>query len=79
MLKVNGYEGNYSQLFIYNHDGKILKHKVMGFGKDEYRNGTNVNGLPYVDLYGDYFNYDKNINNYIKTETVRVIEEDLNE
>lgn len=24
MLKVNGYEGNYNQLFIYDNDGKIL-------------------------------------------------------
>ena len=47
----------------------------MGFGRDELVNGTNVNGLPYVDLYGDYFSYDKNINNYIRTETVKVAEE----
>lgn len=62
-------------VFIQEYDGKFIKHKVMGFGKDEYRNGTNVSGLPYVDLYGDYFSYDKNINNYIRTETVKVVEE----
>ena len=38
-------------------------------------NGTKVNGVPYVDLYGDYFNYDKNINNYICTKTVKIAEE----
>lgn len=54
---------------------KFVKHKVMGFGKDEYRNGTNISGLPYVDLYGDYFSYDKNINNYIRTKTVKVVKE----
>lgn len=59
-------------VFIKEFNEKFVKHKVMGFGKDEFVNGTNVNGLPYVDLYGDYFNYDKNINNYIHTNTVRV-------
>jgi hypothetical protein len=62
-------------VFIKEYNEKFVKHKVMGFGKDEYRNGTKVNGLPYVDLYGDYYSYDKNINNYILTETVRVAEE----
>ena len=62
-------------VFIQEYDGKFVKHKVMGFGKDEYRNGTNVSGLPYVDLYGDYFSYNENINNYIFTETVKVAEE----
>lgn len=61
-------------VFIKEFNEKFVKHKVMGFGKDEFVNGTNVNGLPYVDLYGDYFNYDKNINNYIHTDTVRVTE-----
>lgn len=62
-------------VFVQEFDGKFIKHKVMGFGSNEFVNGTNVNGLPYVDLYGDYFSYDKNINNYIRTETVRVAEE----
>lgn len=62
-------------VFIKEYNEKFVKHKVMGFGKDEFVNGTKVNGVPYVDLYGDYFNYDKNINNYIHTETIRVAEE----
>lgn len=62
-------------VILMDYNGKILKHKVMGFGSDEYRNGTNVNGLPYVDLYGNYFSYSENINNYIRTETVRIAEE----
>lgn len=66
-------------VFIKECDDKFVKHHVMGFGKDEYRNGMNVNGVPYVDLYGDYFSYDKNINNYIRTETVRVAENDTEE
>lgn len=59
-----------------DYDGKMLKHKVVGFGIDEWQNGTNVNGMPYVDLYSDSNgNYNCNINNYIRTETVRVVEE----
>ena len=56
-------------------DGKIFKQHVMGFGGDKFVNGTNVSGLPYVDMYGDYFEHSENINNYIRTETVRVAEE----
>ena len=58
-----------------DYDGKMLKHKVVGFGIDEWQNGTNVNGMPYVDLYSDGDgNYNYNINNYIRTKTVRVVE-----
>ena len=59
-------------VFIYKHDGKYEKHHVMGFGGENFVNGTNVSGLPYVDLYGDYYSYNKNINNYICTETVKI-------
>ena len=63
-------------VFIMDYDGKVLKHKVMGFGVDEYHNGTNVSGLPYVNLYKDSDGrYDWNINNYIRTKTVRVMEQ----
>ena len=61
-------------VFIQEYDGKFVKHKVMGFGREELVNGTNVYGKPYVDMWGDYFHYDKNINNYILTKTVRVVE-----
>lgn len=61
---------------IMEYDGKVLKQKVMGFGINEYQNGVNVNGMPYVNLYSDgHGNYDWNINNYVRTETVRVVEE----
>ena len=63
-------------VFIEGYDGNFTKHKVMGFGKDEFRNGTNVKGVPYVDLYGDsQRGYNWNINNYILTKTVRIVEE----
>lgn len=59
-----------------NLNGKFTKHHVMGFGEDEFRNGTNVKGMPYVDLYGDsQRGYNWNINNYILTKTVRIVEE----
>lgn len=50
------------------------KHKVVDFGEDTMVNGTNVKGMPYVDLYGNIVDgYAWNINNYIRTETVRVV------
>ena len=59
---------------IMDYNGKVLKQHVMGFGDCETINGTNVGNMPYVDLYGDYFGYAENINNYIRTKTVRVVE-----
>lgn len=60
-------------IFVKNYDGKVSKHKVMGFGTNKFVNGINVKDMPYVDLYGDLKdNYDWNINNYIRTETVRI-------
>lgn len=60
-------------VFLMNFSGDIIKHKVIGFGSEGFVNGTNVSGLPYVDAYGDYSNLENNINNYIRTETVKVI------
>ena len=62
-------------LILMNYNGKVEKHKVMGFGADERVNGINVKGLPYVDKFNNYFECHKNINNYIQTETVKVVEE----
>ena len=62
-------------VFINTYDGKFEKHHVMGFGGKNLVNGMNVNDLPYVDLYGDYFNLDKNINNYICKDVVKVVEQ----
>ena len=62
-------------VFVEEVSGKFVKYKVIGFGEDEFVNGMNVNGMPYVNKYGNSFNYDKNINNYIRTETVRVADE----
>lgn len=63
-------------VFIKECNEKFVKHKVMGFGRDKVVNGTNVYGKPYVDLYGSSnHGYDWNINNYIHTETVKIVEE----
>lgn len=64
-------------VILMDYNGKIEKHKVMGFGVDKRVNGTNVNGMPYVDKYGNNDgDFSWNINNYILTETVRVAEEE---
>lgn len=62
-------------VFIKEYNEKFVKHKVMGFGDCEIINGVNVGNMPYVDLYGDYFSYANNINNYIRTETAKVADE----
>lgn len=55
------------------------KHKIVGFSEDRIVNGTNVKGLPYVDLYlnKDYKTgedtYTSNPNNYIRTEKIRKV------
>ena len=63
-------------VLLMDYNGKVEKHKVMGFGTKGWVNGFNACGVPYVDLYGDNERgYDWNCNNYIRTETVRVVEE----
>lgn len=63
-------------VILMDYDGKVSKHNVVGFGSgNTFVNGTNVSGLPYVDAYGDYFSHNKNINNYIRTETVRIVKQ----
>lgn len=62
-------------VILMDYDGKVEKHKVVGFGADEFVNGTKINGMPYVDKYGDkYGDCSHNINNYIHTKTVKVVE-----
>ena len=62
-------------VILVNYDGKTEKYHIMGFGDCEVVNGTNVGNKPFVDKYGDYFNYANNINNYIFTDTVKVVDE----
>lgn len=62
------------KVFVFdNVYSKYELHTVMGIGEDEYRNGTNVLGMPYVDLYLNNGTYSLNINNYIRDNEVRKI------
>lgn len=65
------------KVILMDYDGKVQKYKVMGFGEDKFVNGTKINGMPYVDKDVDK-NGDcsHNINNYILTKTVRVVEQE---
>lgn len=60
------------KVFIQEIGGNFTQCEVVGFGEDKVVNGTNVNGIPYVDRYGDKEEKSWNINNYIRTATVRV-------
>lgn len=67
------------EVYIMGYNGDYKKHNIVGFGEDRIINGTNVKGLPYVDLYlntnpiTEEEDYTSNINNYIQTQTIRVV------
>ena len=60
------------KVFIQEISGEFNQYEVIGFGKDEVVNGTNVKGIPYVNRYGKEGEHSWNINNYVCSETVRV-------
>lgn len=60
-------------VFVRGFEEKPEKHKIIGFGEDNFVNGTNVKGLPYVDKYCGTLGYENNINNYIRTKTVKIV------
>lgn len=62
------------EVFIRGIDESYEKHKVVGFGGDEYHNGYYVKGVPYVDLYEHDGDFSWNTNNYIKTSIVKKYE-----
>lgn len=51
------------EVVFINWNGEAVKSKVAGHGEDEWVNGTNVKGIPFVDTYGE--NPRSNINNYL--------------
>lgn len=54
-------------------NGQIEKAEVEGFGDNDIVNGRDVNGVPYVNLYGE--DHAHNINNYlIKNNWRKVVE-----
>jgi hypothetical protein len=59
-------------VYIRDWNDDIYTTKVIGFGEDRTVNGTNVKGIPFVNRYGEGITgCANNINNYIRTETVR--------
>ena len=54
-------------------NGQAVKAEVIGFGEDEWVNGTNVKGVPYINLYGE--NPENNINNYLVHKSWRKIKQ----
>lgn len=59
-------------------DGKAEIQEIVGIGKDCFVNGTNVHGIPYINLYGYDGKYDHNINNYLlEPAYVRHVEKPL--
>ena len=62
-------------VFVPQYDGKWKKMEVLGFGT-KVMNGFGLENVPYVGFYGDeQRGYDWNINNYIRTKTVKVAEQ----
>lgn len=59
-------------VWIQDYRNKYEKYTVVGFGADEVRNGHNVKDIPFVDMYDHNGDYSWNINNYIRTETIKV-------
>lgn len=55
------------------YNGRYEKHAIVGFG-DTVVNGTDMTGVPYLAMYGDKERgYTWNCNNYIRTDTVKVV------
>lgn len=60
------------EVFMLRHEGKPEVHTVAGIAPPgTIRNGSDVGGLPYVDLYGRDDDYSWNINNYLRGEVRR--------
>lgn len=56
-------------------DGRAKKATVKGHGENEYVNGTNVKGIPFIDAYGDDGCWRNNINNYLRGNEWRKVVE----
>lgn len=52
-------------------NGSITRGKIIGIGSDEYVNGTNVKGIPYLNCYGEQ--PENNINNYLVNKKWRKV------
>lgn len=55
------------KVYVMKYEGKPEVYTVAGIAPpDTIRNGSNVGGMPYVDMYGRDGDYSWNINNYIR-------------
>lgn len=59
-------------VYVMSYRGAYELAEVVGIGEDKVVNGTNVSGIPYVDMYGDSSDYSRNINNYLRQKEYRV-------
>lgn len=63
------------QVFVqHGYDSTYTLKTIVGIGEDERRNGRDVKGIPYVDLYINNGNYKENSNNYLHDKKYVVIE-----
>lgn len=54
-------------VYVKDWDGSYGVYTVEGYGPDKMVNGTNVNGIPYINRFGNPNPYD-NINNYLQED-----------
>lgn len=59
-------------VFVQQYDGTYGVNEVVGIGEDKVVNGSNVAGIPYIDLYGRGSDYSWNCNNYLRGKEYRV-------
>lgn len=60
------------EVYFVDYNGKVQHQTVVGIGEDRFVNGTNVKGIPYMDLYENDGSYTGNINNYLIHGNYRV-------
>ena len=58
-------------VFMHDYNGNYEKHRVVGIGEDQFVNGKNVLGVPYVDK---WYSGPKNPNNYLRGKVRKVVE-----
>lgn len=63
------------KVYLMEIDGQVKVYSVAGIGKNERKNGTNVENIPYVNRYLNDNSYANNINNYIQDDYVRVVKD----
>lgn len=60
------------RVFVQDYRGKYEVQEVVGIGENKVVNGTQVFGIPFVDIYQNGGDYSNNINNYLRQDQYRV-------